>query len=76
MDLNYLFRRQQVERTFAKSATCLAARNAHAGLAALYEQSIERLTHGRIRFSIIEPMSRPLSSPRSHIVAHVSNSRP
>jgi hypothetical protein len=52
MDLNYLFHRQQVERFRSESTTCDQARNAHARLAALYEDSIERLTQGRVRFGV------------------------
>ena len=51
MDLNYLLHRQQVERSRAESASCVAARHAHRELAALYEREIERLTDGNLRFS-------------------------
>jgi hypothetical protein len=50
MDLNYLLQRQQIERIRAQSAACDQARGAHAGLAALYEQAIERITEGKLRF--------------------------
>ena len=40
MDLNYLFYRQQVERSMAASADCEAARKAHETLAGEYEQQI------------------------------------
>lgn len=50
MDLNYLLQRQQIERIRAQSAACDQARSAHAGLAALYEQAIERITEGKLRF--------------------------
>jgi hypothetical protein len=50
IDLNYLFFRQQVERTRAEQAGSEAARKAHEGLAAEYEDAIERLTGGNIRF--------------------------
>ena len=52
MDLNYLFHRQQVEHSLSQSAKCAAARTAHAQLAALYEESIARLTQGRVRFGM------------------------
>ena len=44
MDLNYLFRRQQVERTRAESADCDEARIAHEQLARCYEAQIDRAT--------------------------------
>lgn len=52
MDLNYLFHRQQIERSRAQAATCARARQAHAELAALYEQAIERVTSGRVTFAM------------------------
>jgi hypothetical protein len=59
-DLNYLFFRQQVERSRAITATSPAARKVHAELAALYQQRINRLTSGNIRFALNrpEPLSR------------------
>ena len=53
MDLNYLFRRQQVEHSLSQRATCQEAREAHARLAELYEESIKRLTQGRVCFDTI-----------------------
>ena len=50
MDLNYLFLRQQVERTLAEHAASSAAREAHEGLARQYELEIERRTGGHIVF--------------------------
>jgi hypothetical protein len=50
MDLNYLFRRQQVERSRAETADTDAARRVHEELAASYEQQIENQTDGNIRF--------------------------
>ena len=50
MDLNYLFLRQQVERTLAEHAQSLPAREAHEGLARQYELEIERRTGGQIIF--------------------------
>jgi hypothetical protein len=50
MDLNYIFRRQQVERSLADSAQSEAARDAHEELARQYELEIERKTGGRILF--------------------------
>ena len=50
MDINYLFLRQQVERSMAESAQDEAARKAHEQLAEIYEIEIERKTGGRIVF--------------------------
>jgi hypothetical protein len=50
MDLNYLFLRQQVERTRAECAANAAARDAHEEMARQYELEIERTSGGRIVF--------------------------
>jgi hypothetical protein len=50
MDLNYLFLRQQVERSLAQAAQSRAARDAHDELARCYELAIERKSGGRIVF--------------------------
>ena len=50
MDLNYLFLRQQVERTLADAAKNPGARDAHEGMARQYEREIERKSGGRIIF--------------------------
>jgi hypothetical protein len=50
MDLNYLFARQQMERSLARSATSPAAREAHEEMARRYELEIERKSGGRIVF--------------------------
>ena len=50
MDLNYVFLRQQVERSLAKAAKSAAARTAHEELARAYELAIERKSGGRIMF--------------------------
>lgn len=55
MDLNYVFLRQQVERSRASSAENAAARSAHEELARAYELKIERESGGRIAF----PWHRP-----------------
>ena len=44
MDLNYLFFRQQVERSRAAVSASDAARQAHEELAAAYEERIEEST--------------------------------
>jgi hypothetical protein len=49
MDLNYLFHRQQVERTRAEAATSLEARIAHETLARCYEAQINQMT-GKLFF--------------------------
>ena len=55
MDLNYLFLRQQMERSRAEAATSPAARAAHEEMARQYELEIERVTGGKILF----PWHRP-----------------
>jgi hypothetical protein len=50
MDLNYVFLRQQVERSLAEAADSAAAREAHEELARAYEKQIERKSGGRILF--------------------------
>lgn len=50
MDLNYLFHRQQVERSRAESADSEPARKAHEELAREYEEQIKRLSNGEITF--------------------------
>nr|NUR36791.1 hypothetical protein [Sphingomonas sp.] len=51
MDLNYLFLRQQVERSRADAAGDAAARAAHEEMARRYELEIEQSSGGRIAFS-------------------------
>ena len=50
MDLNYVFLRQQVERSLAASSASEAARKAHEELARVYELEIERKSGWRIIF--------------------------
>ncbi len=50
MDINYLFLRQQTERSRAATAASDVARKIHEQLAAQYEQLIEDATHGRVTF--------------------------
>ena len=50
MDLNYLFHRQQVERSKASTADSEAAREAHKELAKLYEAEIELASDGKVNF--------------------------
>ena len=50
MDLNYLFHRQQVERTRSETAETLEARTAHEQLAKQYEDRIETLTSDGYHF--------------------------
>lgn len=50
MDLNYLFHRQQVERTRSKTAESEEARNVHEELARRYEEQIEELTPDEFHF--------------------------
>ena len=44
MDLNYLFHRQQVERSRSETADSDEARNVHEELARRYEEQIENMT--------------------------------
>lgn len=50
MDLNYLFHRQQVERTRAEAADSDEARVAHEQLARCYEAQINQATDGEFEF--------------------------
>ena len=50
MDLNYLFHRQQMERSLAAAAANAAARAAHEEMARQYELEIERQSGGQIAF--------------------------
>ena len=50
MDINYLFLRQQMERSRAQAATSDVARKIHEQLANEYERLIEDATGGRIMF--------------------------
>jgi hypothetical protein len=50
MDINYLFRRQQIERSRAKAAASDVARRLHEQLAGEYERRIEEVTKGRVSF--------------------------
>jgi hypothetical protein len=64
MDLNYLFLRQQVERSLADAADSLAARQAHEDLARAYELQIERKSGGRIAF----PWHRDQGEPSEMLI--------
>jgi hypothetical protein len=61
MDLNYLFLRQQVERTRADAAASDEARVAHEQLARCYETQINQVT-GRLFFPATDETS-PLRRP-------------
>jgi hypothetical protein len=50
VDLNYLFHRQQMERSLAQAAESSAARAAHEEMARQYEMEIERKSGGQIAF--------------------------
>ena len=52
MDLNYLFHRQQVERSKASTADSDAARKSHEELAELYEDEIRRTSDGKVSFPV------------------------
>ena len=61
MDLNYLFHRQQVERTRAETAETEEARVAHDQLARCYEAQINQATDGEFEF----PAEGHIDSSRS-----------
>jgi hypothetical protein len=48
MDLNYLFHRQQVERSLAQAAASEAARKIHEELAEEYERQIVAVSGGKV----------------------------
>lgn len=50
MDINYLFLRQQTERSRAEAATSEVARRLHEQLANEYERRIQDATSGRVSF--------------------------
>ena len=50
MDLNYLFHRQQVERSLAQAASSEAARRIHEELAEEYERQIVAVSGGKVSF--------------------------
>ena len=52
MDLNYLFHRQQVERSKERAADSDAARKSHEELAKLYEDEIRRTSDGKVSFPV------------------------
>jgi hypothetical protein len=64
MDLNYLFLRQQVEKSLAEAAQGRATREAHEELARRYELEIERKSGGRIIF----PSSRKNTGDEEEIM--------
>lgn len=55
MDLNYLLRRQQEERSRATAAGTEAARLAHEAMAVQFENEIRRRTDGRMDIVFAEP---------------------
>lgn len=61
MDLNYLFKRQQVETTLSQTAGSQAARAVHHRLASLYEKQIEVATSGVVRFQHEQEDSKRLA---------------
>ena len=54
MDINYLFLRQQTERSRAEAATSDVARKIHEQLAHEYELLIEEATAGRVTFAHVQ----------------------
>jgi hypothetical protein len=64
VDVNYLFLRQQMERSRAATAMSDVARKIHEQLADEYERLIEQATNGRISFISAEPVSAQESGAR------------
>jgi hypothetical protein len=54
VDINYLFLRQQTERSRAQTATSEIARKIHDQLADEYERLIQEATEGRVSFAKFE----------------------
>jgi hypothetical protein len=61
MDLNYLFHRQQVERSRAQAASSEEAQQAHEELAREYERQIEQLSRGELSFPPSDGADGPAS---------------
>ncbi len=59
MDINYLFLRQQTERSRAETATSETARSIHEQLANEYERLIEDATEGRVSFDLTPSAGPP-----------------
>lgn len=64
MDLNYLFHRQQVERSRAEAATSEAARKAHEQLAKEYQDQIKRVSAGEVEFVADLEIDSPAGAQR------------
>ena len=62
MDLNYLFHRQQVERTRADAADSEEARVVHQQLARCYEVQINEATDGEFEFPVEGPANKKQSN--------------
>jgi hypothetical protein len=61
VDINYLFLRQQIERSRAEAATSEVARKIHEQMADEYERLIADATSGRVTFAHSHQAS--ISSP-------------
>ena len=60
MDINYLLKREQIERMRADQAVCERSRAAHESLAAGFRRTLER--HRRLVLG--EAGFRPMTAPR------------
>jgi hypothetical protein len=67
VDINYLFLRQQIERSRAKVAASNEARKIHEQLAVEYERQIEEATDGRIMFEWGKAPHMPRDNHRSRL---------
>ena len=63
LDINYLFLRQQTERSRAQNAGSDVARKIHEQLATEYERLIEDATQGRITFMRSQQISDGAMEP-------------
>ena len=63
MDLNYLFYRQQIERSLAEAAGSAAARKIHEELAAIYEEEIGRAWTPDGEPRLRDPIEAPKANP-------------
>jgi hypothetical protein len=66
LDLNYLFLRQQTERSRARAAASEVARTIHEQLASQYERMIEDATGGRVTFVHGDDEASAAIEPRRH----------
>ena len=59
MDINYLLKREQIERMRADGATCARSRASHEALAAGYRRTLERHRRLVLGAAVFRPMTAP-----------------